>query len=239
MASKTLRFIIAYLLIVVDFIIDVMLFTRSGERTIKPTDRVTFPRELKERLHEKQQRRCMYCGVQGGTSKFQIDHMDPVVRGGSNEESNLQLLCGSCNLRKGIQTDQEFRKRYRRLLPATRARTPKPPQRRIQQSEFSALTRKTVESEDVQHFRRSKFISPRQKIITGSVVLGIAVAIAWVLLIASLSLQNTQIADILAVYGLFIVGIATAAGFIWRAHITGKMLEDDDRERKLIDDEAD
>ena len=69
-------------------------------------------------------------------------------------------------------------------------------------------------------------------------MLGIAVAIAWVLLIASL-VQNTQIADILAVYGLFIVGIATAAGFIWRAHITGKMLEDDDRERKLIDDEAD
>ena len=238
MISKTLRFAIALVLIIIDFIINVMLFTRSWERTIKPTDRVTFPRELKERLHEKQQRRCMYCGVQGGTSKFQIDHMEPVVRGGSNEESNLQLLCGSCNLHKGIQTDQEFRKRYRQLLPATRARTPKPPQRRILQSEFSALTRKTVEGEDVRHFRRSKFISPQQKIITGSVVLGIAVAIAWVLLVSSL-FQNTQIVDILAVYGLFIVGIATAAGFIWRARITGKMLEDDDKQRKLIDDEAD
>lgn len=237
MAGKSLRFAIALVLIIVDFIIDVMLFTRLGERTIKPTDRVAFPRELKERLHEKQERRCMYCGVQGGTSKFQIDHMDPVVRGGSNEESNLQLLCGSCNLRKGIQTDQEFRKRYHQLLPATRAPTPKPPQQRIQQSEFSALTRKTVEGEDVRHFRRSKFISPLQKIITGSVVLGIAVAIAWVFLVSSLA-QNAQIADILAVYGLFIVGIATAAGFIWRAHITGKTLEDDDQHGKSNDDKA-
>ena len=66
MAGKSLRFAIALVLIIVDFIIDVMLFTRSGERTIKPTDRVAFPRELKERLHEKQERRCMYCGVQGG-----------------------------------------------------------------------------------------------------------------------------------------------------------------------------
>lgn len=225
---KILRFAMGIVLLIVDFIIDVMLHTRSGERTIKPTNRVAFPRELKERLHEKQKRRCMYCGVQGGTSKFHIDHMDPVVRGGSNEESNLQLLCGSCNLRKGIQTDQEFRERYRQLLPATRARTPKPPQRRILQSEFSALTRKTVEGEDVRHFRRSKFISPLQKIVTGSVVLGIAAAIAWVLLVAFF-VQNTRIADFLAVYGLFIVGIATTAGFIWRAYITGKTLEDGDQ----------
>ena len=50
--------------------------------------------------------------------------------------------------------------------------------------------------------------------------------------------QNAQIADILAVYGLFVVGIATAAGFIWRAHITGKTLEDDDQHGKSIDDKA-
>lgn len=34
-----------------------------------------------------------------------IDHVIPLSRGGNNEESNLQLLCAACNLKKADKSD--------------------------------------------------------------------------------------------------------------------------------------
>lgn len=42
--------------------------------------------------------RCRQCGE---TFDLQYDHIVPLAVGGSNELSNLQLLCGLCNQRKG------------------------------------------------------------------------------------------------------------------------------------------
>jgi 5-methylcytosine-specific restriction endonuclease McrA len=36
---------------------------------------------------------------------YHVDHIMPVSRGGRNDKSNLQLLCASCNLRKGARVD--------------------------------------------------------------------------------------------------------------------------------------
>lgn len=43
--------------------------------------------------------RCVDCGasLRGG---YQIDHIEPLARGGSNEKTNVQLLCRPCNQRK-------------------------------------------------------------------------------------------------------------------------------------------
>jgi len=50
---------------------------------------------------------CTYCGcVLSG--KFHIDHMIPVSRGGSNSIDNLQILCPTCNMRKGAKTHEEY-----------------------------------------------------------------------------------------------------------------------------------
>lgn len=40
---------------------------------------------------------CLFCGA---TEKLSVDHIKPVIRGGTNDESNLQCLCRSCNSRK-------------------------------------------------------------------------------------------------------------------------------------------
>lgn len=42
--------------------------------------------------------RCQHCR---SSDNLQIDHITPLVRGGTNDLHNLQLLCGPCNLRKG------------------------------------------------------------------------------------------------------------------------------------------
>ena len=43
--------------------------------------------------------RCTACGSH---QDLTIDHVWPVSRGGSNDASNLQTLCRSCNSRKGV-----------------------------------------------------------------------------------------------------------------------------------------
>ena len=54
-----------------------------------------------------QEARCTYCRQMLGRS-FHIDHKTPISRGGGNEESNLQLLCGECNLEKRAKTHDEY-----------------------------------------------------------------------------------------------------------------------------------
>ncbi len=45
--------------------------------------------------------RCAECGAFGKGVELQVDHRIPFSRGGSNDISNLQLLCSVCNKKKG------------------------------------------------------------------------------------------------------------------------------------------
>ena len=149
---------------VADGLIKLMLITRTNERRIRPTERVTWPRRLKQRLMRRQDNPCVYCGSRRTAASMDIDHIIPVVRACSNNEDNLQVICRPCNQRKGLQTDEEFRARYSRLVPQRRLTTLS---RRISQREFRDETQRTRQGESVQHFRRTRFISNREKVVTG------------------------------------------------------------------------
>jgi len=54
---------------------------------------------------------CEYCGTALGATKKtrpNLDHRQPISRGGSAGLDNLALSCGSCNRVKGECTAQEF-----------------------------------------------------------------------------------------------------------------------------------
>ena len=145
---------------VADGLIWVMLRTRSNERRIQPTERISWPKGLKQQLMRRQDNTCVYCGHRRIARSLDIDHIVPAVRGGSNDISNLQVICSPCNQRKGDQTDEEFRTRYASLVPRGRLT---PPRRRISQAEFRAETRSTSQVDSVQQFRQTRFISKRDK----------------------------------------------------------------------------
>lgn len=65
-----------------------------------------FGYELREYLLVKWQRRCAYC--QKKDVPFEIEHIVPKSRGGSDRASNLTLACKPCNDQKGTQTAEEF-----------------------------------------------------------------------------------------------------------------------------------
>lgn len=52
---------------------------------------------------------CAACRADLSITGYHVDHAIPISRGGSNGKANLQLLCPTCNLRKGALTMDEFR----------------------------------------------------------------------------------------------------------------------------------
>ena len=198
-----------------DRLIDLMLVIQAGQRRFAPTKRRAWPKGLKERLMRRQRNLCVYCGRRYSSHYLDIDHMDPVAYGGSNDESNLQVLCGPCNRRKGDQTDREFRNRYRGLVPSGR-RTPPP--RPVKQSQFDAITRRTGASRGLQQRRKLRYLTAREKITTGSLVCGF---VAMVL--AYLGLDGLGLEGSFGAYPAAIVGLAVGAGLWLRARFTGAL----------------
>jgi transcriptional regulator with XRE-family HTH domain len=43
---------------------------------------------------------CVACGASGRDAQLEVDHIDSVATGGSNEMDNLQTLCHRCNVGK-------------------------------------------------------------------------------------------------------------------------------------------
>jgi 5-methylcytosine-specific restriction endonuclease McrA len=62
--------------------------------------------EIRSYLLEKFGRHCVYCGR--CKTAFEIDHIVPSSRGGSDRVSNLVLSCHDCNRAKGDRTAAEF-----------------------------------------------------------------------------------------------------------------------------------
>ena len=69
---------------------------------------LTDYRTHKHTLYGKQEGRCTGCRVLFPFRNLTVDHVVPRVKGGTDHEDNLQLLCGACNSLKGTGTQAEL-----------------------------------------------------------------------------------------------------------------------------------
>jgi len=60
--------------------------------------RIPVPQDVRWTVFQRDGYQCGHCG---STVDLTIDHIQPVIWGGSNDPSNLQTLCRSCNSVKG------------------------------------------------------------------------------------------------------------------------------------------
>ena len=68
-----------------------------------------FGYEIREYLSEKFNHKCCYCGVSEGQGrKFEVEHIIPKSRGGTNSINNLAWSCHECNQDKGKLTAIEY-----------------------------------------------------------------------------------------------------------------------------------
>ena len=87
-------------------------------RTDIPVLQGRVSRDIKHRLYGLQEGRCAGCKQYFEFRHFHKDHIVPRSKGGPDDDSNLQLLCGSCNVIKadGTMADLKARLRDRGIL---------------------------------------------------------------------------------------------------------------------------
>lgn len=61
--------------------------------------RAHIPRRVRISIFERDNWKCLTCDTD---SDLTLDHIYPVALGGSDDPSNLQTLCRSCNSKKGV-----------------------------------------------------------------------------------------------------------------------------------------
>ena len=59
----------------------------------------------------KRDRVCQLCGNTKKDERLEVDHIVPRSKGGTNDPSNLQVLCARCNRGKSNRDDTDFRKK--------------------------------------------------------------------------------------------------------------------------------
>lgn len=75
----------------------------------------THSQEDIARIFKMQGGRCCYCRARLGA--YEVDHIVPISRGGTNYPNNLQLTCvGACNQEKGARDPLEYARSLGRLL---------------------------------------------------------------------------------------------------------------------------
>lgn len=81
-------------------------FTEPDKPT--PTKKYSWWSKVRLRIFERDEGRCTYCGVELTPDRFNVDHLLPRSRGGTDVESNLALSCVFCNSKKGSKTPAEW-----------------------------------------------------------------------------------------------------------------------------------
>ena len=72
-----------------------------------------IPRNLRQRVIERDGLRCVYCDEDLSDAEIHMDHVIPESQGGETTYNNLQVTCRKCNLAKGVLTESEFTQRLK------------------------------------------------------------------------------------------------------------------------------
>lgn len=75
------------------------------------TPRIPIPDSVRKYVYQRDNYQCKSCGKTQHEIILNIDHIIPLALGGSNDISNLQTLCVTCNVQKKHYLDPRF-KRY-------------------------------------------------------------------------------------------------------------------------------
>ena len=71
--------------------------------------------ELRKLLYKSYGRPCIYCGETLVVGNMACDHIIPLSMGGGSIITNLHIVCGRCNTRKGPLTHKDYKELLKSL----------------------------------------------------------------------------------------------------------------------------
>lgn len=77
------------------------------------TKKIPIPRNLRQRIIERDGYYCVYCDEDLHDKEIHIDHIIPESQGGPTTYNNLQVTCRKCNTSKGTLTEEEFTRKLK------------------------------------------------------------------------------------------------------------------------------
>lgn len=78
--------------------------------------RKPIPKHIRQKVYEKYNGHCAYCGCELNYKDMQVDHIKPVYwHNGSDDIENYNPACRMCNFYKSTYTVEKFRQRIERL----------------------------------------------------------------------------------------------------------------------------
>ena len=96
------RLLLAAAALVLIFLLRWRRLWRRRRRRVGP-QRVPIPAAVRRHVYARDNHTCVYCGRRGNKLRLTIDHVFPVVLGGTNAVGNLVTACRPCNLTKGAR----------------------------------------------------------------------------------------------------------------------------------------
>jgi 5-methylcytosine-specific restriction endonuclease McrA len=88
----------------------IISFWRKNRKGRKRASGGRITRKFVLNLFVIQNGKCLACKTEFAESGYQIDHVIPLSKGGKHLNSNVQLLCPTCNKRKSAREMDEFLK---------------------------------------------------------------------------------------------------------------------------------
>ena len=98
---------------------EMLTISKRNERAKRRKAEGKHTLEEIQKILEMQKFMCANCNaklVKSGKNKYHVDHIMPLIKGGSNWPDNLQCLCPTCNLRKNAKDPIAWANENGRLL---------------------------------------------------------------------------------------------------------------------------
>lgn len=85
---------------------NILITVRSIQRQLK---KLNLTRGLiRHEIMRRDGFRCVLCGQDASNDRLEVDHIIPVVAGGTNDIKNLRTLCSECNKGKMLLEEREI-----------------------------------------------------------------------------------------------------------------------------------